>query len=128
MMAMPAVMLQKKITQSSANSQERMQARAPLPPSSGPLMALAGGGAYPDGTHPAGGFLTKAAQGMVTRRNSTPMTANTLTMSPASCARSSGAITLDINRAPKPNPMTTMPVANPFRSGNHLATVVTGVT
>lgn len=56
------------------------------------------------------------------------MTANTVTMSPPICARSRGAMTLDISRAPNPNPMTTMPVANPLRSGNHRATVATGVT
>ncbi len=33
-----------------------------------------------------------------------------------------------MNRAPSPNPMMTMPVARPFLSGNHFATVVTGVT
>ncbi|OPZ23522.1 MAG: hypothetical protein BWZ02_03182 [Lentisphaerae bacterium ADurb.BinA184] len=37
-------------------------------------------------------------------------------------------MTLDIRRAPKPNPITTMPVANPLRSGNHFATHATGVT
>ena len=33
-----------------------------------------------------------------------------------------------MNRAPSPNPMMTMPVARPFLSGNHFATVATGVT
>ena len=38
-----------------------------------------------------------------------------------------GAMTLDITKAPSPKPMTTIPVMNPFLSGNHLAAVATGV-
>ena len=39
-----------------------------------------------------------------------------------------GASPLLRRKAPTPKPMTTMPVASPLRSGNHLATVATGVT
>ena len=39
-----------------------------------------------------------------------------------------GARPLLSRKAPTPKPMTTIPVASPLRSGNHLATVATGVT
>jgi len=42
--------------------------------------------------------------------------------------RKRGARILLMKRAPSPKPMTTIPVASPFLSGNHLETVATGVT
>jgi len=47
---------------------------------------------------------------------------------PAYNRRKMGAMILLIKRAPKPNPIITIPVARPFFSGNHLETVATGVT
>ena len=41
---------------------------------------------------------------------------------------SAGQSALLIKAAPKPKPMMTKPVARPLWSGNHLATVATGVT
>jgi len=52
----------------------------------------------------------------------------TFTRSPFVQDRRLGARILLIASAPKPKPITTMPVARPFLSGNHLATVATGVT
>ena len=48
--------------------------------------------------------------------------------SPSACSTNMGASPLLSSKAPTPKPMTTMPVANPLRSGNHFATVATGVT
>ena len=39
-----------------------------------------------------------------------------------------GASTTLRTKAPSPNPMATMPVTRPFLSGNHLVTVLIGVT
>ena len=40
----------------------------------------------------------------------------------------SGARPLLSRKAPTPNPITTIPVTSPLRSGYHLAAVATGVT
>ena len=61
-------------------------------------------------------------------RKTIPRIANTWTRFRPVQAISVGASTLLISSAPKPKPMTTMPVTKPFLSGNHLATVATGVT
>ena len=60
--------------------------------------------------------------------NATPSHANTVTRLPPDQSHSAGATSLLISSAPKPKPMMTRPVARPFLSGNHLATVATGVT
>ena len=54
--------------------------------------------------------------------------AKTGTRFPPDQLHKAGAISLLIKAAPKPKPMMTMPVTRPFLSGNHLATVATGVT
>ena len=58
----------------------------------------------------------------------TPNQKNIITRSVSVLNSRTGAKTLLSSSAPTPKPMTTTPVASPFRSGNHFATVATGVT
>ncbi len=69
----------------------------------------------------------KAAGPTVNTKNTAASTRKVVTRLPVQ-PRNSGASTLLISRAPSPKPMITMPVARPFLSGNHFATVATGVT
>ena len=58
----------------------------------------------------------------------TPSQMKTWGRAPAVWMIRRGARPLLRRKAPTPKPMTTIPVASPLRSGNHLATVATGVT
>ena len=58
----------------------------------------------------------------------TPIEKKTCGRLPLALLMSSGAISLAMISAPKPKPITTMPVTSPFLSGNHRAAVATGVT
>ena len=60
--------------------------------------------------------------------NTIPSHRKTTCRSPCAWTTSSGANPLLRRNAPTPNPITTIPVTSPFRSGYHLATVATGVT
>ena len=57
-----------------------------------------------------------------------PSQKKTSDRSPETPATSTGASPLVSRSAPTPNPMMTIPAASPFRWGNHLTTVATGVT
>ena len=138
MMAMPAVMLQKKTSHMSRNRPEKTAWRAVRGTPAGaacfagppalfapPFAALPG--AHPSGFQPSGGLRMNAAGPTVNRKNTAPRTRKLLTRLEVQPSRS-GASTLLMRRAPSPKPMITIPVARPFLSGNHFATVVTGVT
>ena len=80
------------------------------------------------GAKSSGGSRSKTLAGIKMHANTTPSQRNTAARSLSVCCTSIGASSLLSRNAPMPKPITTMPVARPLRSGNHFATVATGVT
>ena len=76
----------------------------------------------------AGGSLRARLHGIRMQPNMTPSQMKTSGRVPAVLTIKNGARPLLRRKAPTPKPMTTIPVARPLRSGNHFATVATGVT
>ena len=75
-----------------------------------------------------GGSLSSRLQGIRRQANVMPSQRNTSDRSSPVRSTSNGASPLLSRKAPTPKPMTTTPVTSPLWSGNHLATVATGVT
>src|SRR5215471_16973440 len=123
MTEMPAAMLQKNTSHMIRNWLESTYARVGGSSSAGVARPAA-----EDADGSAGGFWSTQVTGRSTMPNNTPSDMKTGTRSPFVAPRSSGASTLLITKAPTPNPMTTTPVTRPRLSGNHFATVETGVT
>ena len=118
------MMLQKKMPQIRKNRRERTAAAIEPGAAASAAMVPGAGGRDSGG----GGFRSGRAARTLVPPKASPSQANTATRSPCASPRSKGATHLLISRAPKPKPMITIPVARPLRSGNHFATVATGVT
>ncbi len=125
MMEIPAAMLKKKTSHMIVNSRERRYAETESGSSGSAEPFAATAEAAPSG---AGGLLNARLDGIRMQANTTPSQAKTSGSSPAVARSSTGASTLLSSSATTPNPMTTIPVASPLRSGNHLTAVATGVT
>src|SRR3989339_582423 len=139
-MEIPAAMLQKKISHITKNRPlNTYWLNVPLCSSTetAGFAPAATGAVGAEGiltVYPGGGLRRKEPTIMVSTIKIPPSQAKTGTRFPLgnasflNAARSRGAKNLLISRAPRPKPMTTMPVIKPFLSGNHLAAVATGVT
>ena len=125
MTEMPAAILQKKTIHMQRNSCVMRYSRVVTPASSASWAFAADVVAA---AIPCGGSDNKRLTGSRMTAKMIPSPRKTVGRSPSLYTTRTGASSLLNSNAPMPNPMTTVPVASPLRSGNHFATVATGVT
>ena len=116
----PVVILTKKTSHIIANFDERMALLAVIAGS--PFLFSTSFLSVADGC-----TINMAAKNPKTRITA-PIIRNDETRLPSVKFRTVGAIIFDITSAPKPNPITTIPVTKPCLSGNHFDADTTGVT
>ena len=126
MTEMPAAILQKKTIHMIVN--ERVRRYGMIASRSSPPGGRGAACAAAVDASGAGGSLRNRLQGTRMQAKMMPSQMKTCSSSCPVRTTSSGASTLLSSRAPTPKPITTIPVTSPLRSGNHLATVATGVT
>ena len=124
MTEIPAAMLKKKTSHMTANSRDWTQRKAE-PASSGSSEPWLPGKLA---LNFDGGLRNIRLHGIRTQAKMTPSHTKRSGRSPSVRTTRKGASPLLRTTAPTPKPMMTIPVASPLRSGNHFATVATGVT
>jgi len=135
-MDIPALILQNRIIHTTRNLFERISFEACLKDREIAVFALSCFcrreleelGCFDCPRALSGGSFMARDEGIVIAAKSNAKVRKEFTRFPSYNRRKTGAMTLLIKSAPKPNPIITMPVASPFFSGNHLETVATGVT